>query len=145
MRHWSNQICVRRERVSAHPPNGQTGLLYPRPPLLSRTFCLSGYKFHLAGWLGTCSLKSLRSSRFVEISSRKQKARLQKESGFLNLELLECDLCASCFESCLCLVCCLLVCLLEENCWSRVNEILSFLKSESAVEVTYFLDNCNLL
>ena len=136
---------MRRERVSLDPPKGQTDYLYPHPLLLSRTFCFPGYKFHLAGWLGTCSLKSLRSSRFVGISSRKQKARLQKESGFLNLELLKGDFCASCFESCLCLVCCLLVDLLKKGCWSCIDEILSFLKTKCRVEVTYFLDNRNLL
>ena len=29
IRHWSNLNCVRRGRVSAHPPKGQTDLLYP--------------------------------------------------------------------------------------------------------------------
>jgi hypothetical protein len=44
--------------------------------------------------------------------------------------LLDADLCAGCFESCLRLICGRLISLLEESCWSRVNEILCFLQAE---------------
>jgi len=74
-----------------------------------------------------------------------KKTRSHEGTGFFCSNLLECDLCASCFESCLCLVCCLLVCLLKKGSWSCIDEILSFLKTKCRVEVTYFLDNRNLL
>ena len=74
-----------------------------------------------------------------------KKTRSHEGTGLFCSNLLECDLCASCFESCLCLVCCLLVDLLKKGCWSCIDEILSFLKTKCRVEVTYFLDNRNLL
>ena len=74
-----------------------------------------------------------------------KKARPHAGTGPFSSNLLKCDLCASCFESCLCLICCLLVCLLKKCCRCCINKILSFLKTKCRVEVTYFLDNRNLL
>ena len=139
------RFFVRRGRISAHPLCGQTGGLYPHPPLLSRTFCLPGCKIPPCGLAWDLLLKVPALIPLRWNFSGKQKTRLQKESGFLNFELLNCDLCASCFESCLCLICCLLVDLLKKCCRCCINEILSFLKTKCRVEVTYFLDNRNLL
>jgi hypothetical protein len=114
---------MRRERVSLDPPRGQTGpLIPPTPPA-----CLPNPNI--------CEREEVSQARKnpfrVERRDFKEQVSSPPERGLIcKKNLLECDLCASCFESCLCLISCLLVDLLKKCCWSRVNEILSFLESE---------------
>ncbi|MEY4290513.1 MAG: hypothetical protein RL130_455, partial [Actinomycetota bacterium] len=113
------RIFVRRARVSAHPLGGQTGPLYPQIPSLVCQFpeFVNESKADIRE-------NPLRVERrdFNEPSPKPARRGLIGKSN-----LLECDLCTSCFESCLCLLCCLLVCLLKKGCWSCIDKILSFL------------------
>lgn len=116
------RFFVRRGRVSAHPPKGQTGLLYPQP----RPFVLRIQIFVAISHADV----SAKRNRPPRKGDPKRTGSPSRGADYYFLRLLQSHLCASCFESCLCLICCLLVDLLEENCRSRINEILSFLKSE---------------
>jgi len=145
MRHWSNQICVRRGRVSAHPPSGQTERLYPQTgPFVPKIqiFVYSSpppeREKSPLGW-------SAKRNRPPRKGDPKRTGSPTRGADFNFLRLLNCDRCASCFESCLCLISCLLVDLLKKCCRCCINEILRFLETKCRVEVTYFLDNSNLL
>ena len=128
---------VRRVRVTPDPPRGQTERLYPQ----ARAFVLR-IQIFVAFPHADVSAKRNRPPRKGD---PKRTGSPSRGADYYFLRLLQSHLCASCFESCLCLVCCLLVYLLKKGCWSCIDEILSFLETKCRVEVTYFLDNRDLL
>ena len=136
---------MRRGRVSAHPLSGQTGGLYPQK---------EAFVLRIQIFVNQSPPPEHEKSPLEQRSKRNRPPRKgdPKRTGspsrgadFNFLRLLNCDLCASCFKSCLCLISCLLVDLLKKCCRCCINKILSFLESKCRVEVTYFLDNRNLL
>ena len=113
---------VRRARVSLDPPKGQTGPLYPQ---------LHPLVFKIQNFVTFPHADvSAKRNRPPRKGDPKRTGSPSRGADFYFLRLLQSDLCASCFESCLCLLCCLLVCLLKKGCWSCIDEILSFLETK---------------
>ena len=128
---------MRRGRVSPHPPRGQTGPLYPQPGPFVSTIAIFVTFPHAD--------VSVKRNRPPSEGDPKRTGSPARGADWYFLRLLQSHLSASCFESCLCLICCLLVDLLKKCCRCCIDEILSFLETKCRVEVTYFLDNRNLL